>query len=76
MATKRGPDMSRPHYDEVYQVVCEQRKPFATTTEVADRFDTVSRRTIQDRLNELVRRGELEKRVIGSNTAVWFEPPN
>lgn len=72
MSTKRGPEMSDPAHEDVLKFVRQNSKPFVTTNDVASEFDSVSRRTIQDRLNDLVGRDQLEKRLIGGNTAVWY----
>lgn len=64
--------MSEPYPDDVLQFVRENSKPFVTTTDAADEFSSVSRKTVHDRLDELVARGKLEKRVVGGNTAVWY----
>jgi DeoR/GlpR family transcriptional regulator of sugar metabolism len=66
--------MSEPSHDEVLEFVLANRKPFAKTTDVAERFSDVSKRTIQSRLNDLVERGELKKDNVGAKAVVWYPP--
>jgi len=72
MSTKPGPDMKDPTPESVYQFVQEQDRPFVTSKDVAERFSTVSRRTINERLNTLYKDGRLQKREIGANAVVWY----
>jgi DeoR/GlpR family transcriptional regulator of sugar metabolism len=66
--------MSEPSHDQVLQFVRRQDCPFVTTREVAERFDTVTRRTINKRLNDLHDDTELQKREIGARSIVWYLP--
>ncbi len=72
MSTKPGPNMKEPSPESVYQFVQEQDRPFVTSKEVAEEFGTVSRRTINERLNSLHEDGRLQKRKIGGNAVVWY----
>jgi len=72
MSSRRGPKMADPGHDQVLQFVREHSRPFVTSREVAERFDTVSRRTINNRLNTLHGQGELGKRKIGARSVVWY----
>jgi len=64
--------MREPSHDQVLQFVRRQDCPFVTTAEVADEFSTVTRRTINKRLNDLHEDGELMKREIGARSVVWY----
>ena len=64
--------MVEPSHDQVFQFVREHRRPFVTSREVAERFSSVSRRTINNRLNTLHERGQLGKRKIGARSVVWY----
>lgn len=64
--------MVNPTYDQVIQFVRKHDRPFVTSREVAERFDSVSRRTINNRLNTLHERGQLGKRKIGARSVVWY----
>jgi hypothetical protein len=66
--------MGEPTYEEVLQFVHQHSRPFVETSEVAEEFDTVSRRTIFDRLQYLHDNWSLEKRNIGGNSVVWWDP--
>lgn len=72
MSTKAGPKMQNPTHEEVLQFVRENSTPFVTTKDVEENFDQVGRRTLNNRLNDLHERGDVEKRMIGGNSAVWF----
>jgi len=72
MSTKRGPKMQNPTHEQVLQFVRENSTPFVTTADVEEQFPEVARRTLNNRLNDLHSRGEIEKRMIGCNTAVWY----
>lgn len=74
MSSKRGPPMSEPTHDDVLQFVRENDKPFVKSVEVSEQFDSVSRRTVNKRLNQLRDRGALEKTEIGANGVVWWLP--
>lgn len=74
VSTKRGPKMGEPAHYQVRQFVYEHNQPFVTTNDVAEAFDSVSRRTINKRLNDLHERGEIRKRHIGPNSVVWYPP--
>ncbi len=64
--------MQSPKHDDVAQFVRRNSGPFVTTRDVSEEFPSVSRRTIWNRLDDLVERGELEKREIGGNSTVWY----
>jgi DeoR/GlpR family transcriptional regulator of sugar metabolism len=64
--------MSEPHHDGVLKFVQQKNEPFAATEDVAEAFDGVSDRTIRKRLNDLVERGDLRCREIGSGK-VFYE---
>lgn len=72
MSSRPGPKMVEPSHDKVLQFVRSHSRPFVTSREVAERFDSVSRRTINNRLNALHDRGELGKREIGARSVVWY----
>jgi Fe2+ or Zn2+ uptake regulation protein len=66
--------MGDPTHEDVLQFVRENSKPFVKSVEVSERFDSVSRRTVNKRLNQLRERGALEKTEIGANGVVWWLP--
>ncbi|WP_147435666.1 hypothetical protein [Halobellus sp. Atlit-38R] len=72
MSTKPGPKMKNPTHEQVLDFVREHSRPFVTTSDVLEKFSTVSRRTINKRLNDLHDRGELQKREIGAQSVVWY----
>lgn len=72
MSSKPGRKMSDPTHSQVKQFVCQHSRPFVTSKEVAEEFGSVSRRTLNNRLNALVDRGELEKRRVGAQSVVWY----
>ena len=72
MSSRPGPKMVDPSHEKVLQFVREHRRPFVTSREVAERFDSVSRRTINNRLNTLHDREQLGKRKIGARSIVWY----
>lgn len=72
MSAKPGPEMQERKYDTVLQFVREKDCPFVTTREVSEEFPGVSRKTIQNRLYDLVDDDRLKRRDVGANTAVWF----
>lgn len=74
MSAKPGPKMSEPGHDDVLQFVREHPDPFVTTTDVSEEFGSVTRRTINNRLNDLFEKDELAKKHIGRNAVVWFIP--
>jgi len=74
MSTRRGPKMKSPTHDQVLQFVRQQNCPFVTTAEVAERFNSVTRRTINQRLNDLHDEDRIEKREIGARSVVWYLP--
>jgi Fe2+ or Zn2+ uptake regulation protein len=74
MSSKRGPKMSEPSHERVLRFVRENPKPFVATTEVSESFDSVTKRTIYDRLDDLVTRGELKKHEVGASAVVWYLP--
>lgn len=65
--------MRDPSHDDVLQFVQENNFPFVTTGDVADEFSTVSRRTIRNRLHDLVDRGDLRSRRVGPHAKVWYQ---
>lgn len=64
--------MSDPTHSEVLQFVQEQSCPFVTSSDVAGQFPDVSGRTVRKRLNDLVKRGEIQSRKIGAGAKVWY----
>jgi DeoR/GlpR family transcriptional regulator of sugar metabolism len=74
MSSKPGPEMKEPTPKQVVQFVRQHRKPFVTSSDVADNFPDVSDRTLRERLNDLVEDGELKVRKVGANSKVWFDP--
>jgi len=74
MSIKPGPKMSDPTYDDVLQFVRQHSRPFVKSIEVHEQFDGVSRRTINERLNDLCDADKLEKSEIGANGIVWWLP--
>jgi len=76
MASTPGPDMQEPHHDQVLnwveQFVSQNTKPFVQTTDVAEQFQQVSKRTVYKRLKDLHEREELERRDVGANSTVWW----
>jgi len=68
--------MSEPTHEQVLSFVRGNRKPFVDTTEVAEEFSSVTKRTIYNRLDDLEERDELEKHDAGANTVLWYLPVN
>jgi predicted HTH transcriptional regulator len=66
--------MSDPSHQAVLEFVRGNPKPFVTTSDTAEEFDSVSKRTLNQRLNDLKDRGELKKYEIGANGVVWYLP--
>jgi DeoR/GlpR family transcriptional regulator of sugar metabolism len=66
--------MSNPSYSEVLEFVQQNSCPFVTSQDVAEEFPEVSGRTIRKRLNELVKRGDLNRRRVGAHAKVWYLP--
>jgi len=66
--------MQEPTHDQVLQFVQKKEKPFVKTAEVAERFNSVTRRTIFNRLEDLVKDDELVKYNVTDSVAVWYEP--
>jgi len=74
MSTKRGPDMSEPTHEKVYQFVKRQSCPFVTTGDVAEEFSGVTDRTLRERLKDLVEQERLRSRRVGPHAKVWYLP--
>jgi len=74
MSPEHGPEMKEPTPMQVLQFVRQHRKPFVTSSDVAENFPEVSDRTLRGRLNSLVEDGKLEVRKVGANSKVWFDP--
>jgi hypothetical protein len=74
MGTRPGPEMSEPHHEDVLQFVSENSKPWVSTLDVAEEFDSVQRRTVFNRLQDLADRGGLRKDSLGGNCSVWYVP--
>lgn len=72
MSSTRGAKMADPSYEDVLQFVQENSRPFVTSSDVAEEFDSVSDRTIRKRLNRLVDREELNHRKVGAHAKVWY----
>ena len=66
--------MSDPQPEQVYQFVLQNRKPFATTSDVAEEFEEVSKKTVWKRLDKLEAAGKIRKEKIGANAVVWYPP--
>lgn len=66
--------MKSPSYDQVLQFVKQKDRPFVKTSEVAERFSTIQRRTVFNRLDELNKRGDLIKYKVTDNAVVWYTP--
>jgi len=68
--------MQEPHHDDVLnwvqQFVHEHNQPFVETSVVSEQFDSVSKRTVYSRLDDLEGRDELQKRDVGANSTVWW----
>lgn len=78
MGAKPGRKMSEPTHEEVMEFVRRHKKPFVKTPDVAEAFDGPDGpcdRTLRNRLNDLVDRGELEKTWVGAGAVVWWEEP-
>jgi len=65
--------MSHPHYNDVLEFVQQNSAPFVTTSDVAERFDEVTERTIRERLNGLVEQERLRSRNVGGKAKVFYE---
>jgi DNA-binding Lrp family transcriptional regulator len=66
--------MSDPQPEQVYQFVLQNGKPFATTSDVAEEFEEVSKKTVWKRLDKLEAAGKIQKEKIGANAVVWYPP--
>ena len=66
--------MQGPTHDQVLKFVQEKSRPFVKTAEVAEQFNSVSRRTIFNRLEDLADRGDVVKHSVTDSVAVWYEP--
>jgi DNA-binding Lrp family transcriptional regulator len=73
MASNPGPDMTKAPHKEVLQVVRENSSPFVTTRDVSEQF-AASKRTVIERLSDLVERGDLDGREVGANVKIWWDP--
>ncbi len=56
---------------EVREFLERNRKPFVTTTNVAEDLG-VTRQYAHDRLTELVNNGEIERTKVGAKAVVWW----
>lgn len=65
--------MNDPTHEQVLQFVQQKSQPFATTGDVAERFDSVSERTVRERLKDLVEQDRLRSRRIGPHAKVWYK---
>jgi len=74
MSAKRGPKMSEPSHESVYQFVREKSEPFVTTGDVAEEFQSVSGKTVRERLKDLAEDGRLKTRKVGAHAKVWYLP--
>lgn len=74
MSSRPGPKMKNPTHEQVLQFLRNHSRPFVTTREVTEEFPSVSRRTLNGRLNELHDRGDIGKRKIGARSVVWYLP--
>jgi Fe2+ or Zn2+ uptake regulation protein len=74
MSVQPGPEMTDPTPEEVLQFVQEKERPFVKTKEVAENFEQIERRTVFNRLEKLVERGDLVKHKVTENVAVWYTP--
>ena len=66
--------MTDPTPNEVLRFVQQKDRPFVKTKEVAEQFDQIERRTVFNRLEKLVDRGDLVKHKVTKNVAVWYTP--
>lgn len=66
--------MDEPTHKDVLEFVQRQSSPFVTTGDVADEFESVTKRTIRSRLHDLADRGDLQRRQIGPHAKVWYLP--
>lgn len=64
--------MQKPTLKDVYQFVQSHSCPFVTANDLSDQFDSVTKRTINSRLNTLHDNGKVEKRELGANAVVWY----
>lgn len=72
MSSKPGPKMQSPTHEQVLHFVKQNSCPFVTTADVAEEFSSVSRRTVNSRLNDLHSQDKLSKRRIGAKSVVWW----
>jgi len=73
MSANRGPKMSDPTHEQVYQFVHEHSCPFVTTGDVAERFPDVTERTVRERLKDLAGDERLACRQVGPHAKVWYD---
>jgi len=66
--------MSKPTPDDVLQFVQQKQRPFVETKEVSERFDSVDRRTVFNRLDLLAEQDQLVKHMVTDSCAVWYTP--
>lgn len=64
--------MSEPDHQQVLQFVQENSRPFVTTADVSNEFDSVTSRTIRQRLNELEQRDDISVKIVGAESKVWY----
>ena len=67
--------MSEPLPAAVLAAVRDHEKPFVSTSDIAAEFETVSRKTVVSRLNDLAKQNRLEKETIGGAAVWWITCP-
>lgn len=70
-----GPSMSEPLPPAVLAAVRDHDKPFVSTSDVAAEFESVSRKTVVSRLNQLAADDRLERETIGGAAVWWITCP-
>jgi Mn-dependent DtxR family transcriptional regulator len=66
--------MSEPTHEDVLQFVQQKSEPFVTTGDVAEQFESVSEKTVRERLKDLAEGGSLRTRKVGPHAKVWYTP--
>lgn len=59
--------------DDVLEVMQQSDEPFLTVTEILEEVD-VTRKTVNDRLQELAGDGIVNRKKVGGRAVVWWLP--
>lgn len=59
--------------DDVLEVMRQSDEPFITVGEITKQVD-VTKKTVHDRLQELVDEGEVHRKKVGARAVIWWLP--